>query len=56
MRVIYIHIYILVRTMLEAIISFLPTSGGGAIGALDWTKKERQALAEQVYNVYIDKC
>jgi len=32
--------------MLEAIISFLPTAGGGAIGALDWTKAERQALAK----------
>jgi ubiquitin-conjugating enzyme E2 J1 len=35
-----------VRTMLEAIISFLPTEGQGAIGALDWTPRERKKLAE----------
>eukprot|EP01041_Mallomonas_annulata_P009364 gene9364-19420_t len=34
-----------VRTMLEAIISFLPTEGAGAIGALDWTPEERRRLA-----------
>ena len=34
-----------VRTMLEAIISFLPTEGAGAIGALDWSPKERKDLA-----------
>jgi hypothetical protein len=38
-----------VRTMLEAIISFLPTEGGGAIGALDWTPRERRRLAEEVH-------
>ena len=37
-----------VRTMLEAIISFLPTEGQGAIGALDWTPRERRQLAEEV--------
>lgn len=36
-----------VRTMLEAIISFLPSEGGGAIGALDWTPSERKKLAEE---------
>lgn len=34
--------------MLEAIISFLPSEGAGAIGALDWSKAEREALAVQV--------
>eukprot|EP00597_Dinobryon_sp_UTEXLB2267_P006539 CAMPEP_0170065066 /NCGR_PEP_ID=MMETSP0019_2-20121128/5297_1 /TAXON_ID=98059 /ORGANISM="Dinobryon sp., Strain UTEXLB2267" /LENGTH=289 /DNA_ID=CAMNT_0010271851 /DNA_START=57 /DNA_END=926 /DNA_ORIENTATION=- len=34
-----------VRTMLEAIISFLPSEGAGAIGALDWTPEERKKLA-----------
>lgn len=34
-----------VRTMLEAIISFMPTEGAGAIGALDWTAEERKKLA-----------
>jgi hypothetical protein len=36
-----------VRTMLEAIISFMPTEGAGAIGALDWSKKERQICARE---------
>ena len=37
-----------VRTMLEAIISFFPSEGGGAIGALEWTREERQRLAREV--------
>lgn len=37
-----------VRTILEALISFLPTEGNGAIGALDWTPEERQRLAREV--------
>lgn len=37
-----------VRTMLEAIISFLPSEGAGAIGALDWTAEERKKLAKEV--------
>ncbi len=41
----YPHI---VRTMLEAIISFFPSEGAGAIGALDWTKEERKKLAIEV--------
>ena len=32
--------------ILEALISFLPTPADGAIGALDWTKEERQRLAK----------
>ena len=31
--------------MLEAIISFLPTEGNGAIGALDWSSEERKRFA-----------
>lgn len=38
--------------MLEAIISFLPSEGAGAIGALDWTKDERQRLAKEVSYIY----
>lgn len=34
--------------MLEAIISFMPTEGVGAIGALDWTAEERKRLAVEV--------
>ncbi|RYH15797.1 hypothetical protein EON65_31120 [archaeon] len=37
-----------VRTMLEALISFLPSEGAGAIGALDWSVSERQRLAREV--------
>jgi len=33
-----------IRTILEALIAFFPTKGDGAIGALDWTKEERQKL------------
>jgi len=36
-----------VRTMLEAIISFMPSEGAGAIGALEWTKEERQKCARE---------
>jgi hypothetical protein len=37
--------------MLEALISFLPTEGAGAIGALDWTAEERVKLAKEVSNI-----
>ena len=45
-------VYIGVRTMLEAIISFMPSEGNGAIGALDWSKAERQRLAKEVITAY----
>ena len=35
-----------IRLILEALISFLPTPADGAIGALDWTSKERKRLAK----------
>jgi hypothetical protein len=47
-----IYIYI-VRTMLEAIISFLPSEGGGAIGSLEYSKAERQRLAKEVRYMFI---
>jgi len=34
--------------MLEAIISFFPSEGNGAIGALDWKPEERKKLARFV--------
>lgn len=37
-----------VRTMLEAIISFLPSEGAGSIGSLEYSKAERQKLAKEV--------
>lgn len=38
----------LVRLILEALISFMPTKGEGAIGALDFSPDERRRLAKQV--------
>ena len=39
-----------IRLILEALISFLPTPADGAIGAIDWSPKERQALAKKSVN------
>jgi len=36
-----------IRLILEALISFLPTKGDGAVGALDWTSAERKRLAKE---------
>eukprot|EP00939_MAST-03C_sp_MAST-3C-sp1_P002656 g2656.t1 len=36
-----------IRTILEALISFMPTPGKGAIGALDWSSEERKKLAQK---------
>ncbi|EDO38825.1 predicted protein [Nematostella vectensis] len=36
-----------IRTVLMAIIGFMPTKGAGAIGALDYTPKERAVLARK---------
>eukprot|EP00040_Diaphanoeca_grandis_P025029 m.138226 g.138226 ORF g.138226 m.138226 type:complete len:297 (+) comp29978_c0_seq2:266-1156(+) len=36
-----------IRTMLMAVIAFLPTPGNGAIGALDYTDDERNKLASK---------
>lgn len=46
----------LVRTVLVALISFMPTKGDGAIAALDYTKPERQALAEKSRSWKCDRC
>ena len=45
-----------IRTMLEAIISFLPSEGSGAIGALDWTKEERINLAKESHTYECPTC
>lgn len=42
--------------MLEAIISFFPTEGQGAIGALDWTPKERKKLAKESHDYVCPRC
>lgn len=36
-----------IRLILEALISFFPTEGKGAIGSLDWTPRERCELAQR---------
>ena len=36
-----------IRTVMMALIGFLPTPGGGAIGSLDYTAPERRALAKR---------
>ena len=36
-----------VRTALLAIIGFMPTHGGGALGSLNYTPDERKALAKR---------
>ena len=40
-----------VRTALVALIPFMTTDGGGAIGALDWSPEERRALAARYQQV-----
>jgi len=45
-----------VRLILEALISFLPTEGNGAIAALDWTPEERKRLAQQSQEWRCSKC
>jgi len=37
----------LVRTVCMALISFFPTKGEGAIGAVDYTETERRAFAKK---------
>lgn len=38
---------VVVRTVLLALIAFMPTKGEGAIGALEYTPEERKGLAEK---------
>ena len=45
-----------VRTMLEAIISFLPTEAHGAIGGLEWSPEERRKLAEASHSFICPHC
>ena len=45
-----------VRLMLEALISFLPTEGGGALGALDYSPAERKRLAKQSVDWCCARC
>ena len=45
-----------VRTVLLAIIGFMPTKGEGAIGSLDYTPQERKALAKRLVVLLDDIC
>lgn len=45
-----------IRLILEALISFLPTPGDGAIGALDYTPEERRKLAKQSQSFSCPHC
>eukprot|EP00029_Vermamoeba_vermiformis_P004122 TRINITY_DN14651_c0_g1_i1.p1 TRINITY_DN14651_c0_g1~~TRINITY_DN14651_c0_g1_i1.p1 ORF type:complete len:340 (-),score=103.89 TRINITY_DN14651_c0_g1_i1:66-1085(-) len=44
------------RTVLIAIIAFMPTKGDGAIASLDWPKEERHKLAVRSISWKCDKC
>lgn len=45
-----------IRTVLLALISFMPTKGQGAVGALDHTPEERKNLAKQSENWTCSSC
>lgn len=45
-----------IRLILEALVSFLPTPGDGAIGALDWTSAERKRLAKKSVDYVCPTC
>jgi ubiquitin-conjugating enzyme E2 J1 len=45
-----------IRLILEALIAFLPTPADGAIGALNYTKEERQKLAKLSTDYYCPVC
>lgn len=45
-----------IRLILEALVSFLPTKGDGAIGALDWTSAERKRLAKASVDYVCPQC
>lgn len=45
-----------IRTVLLALIGFMPTPGGGAIGALDHTPEERKNLAKRSKNWKCESC
>jgi len=45
-----------IRLILEALISFLPTKGDGAIGSLDWSPHERRRLATESHKYSCPQC
>ena len=45
-----------IRTILEALISFFPTDGEGAVGALDWSARERKLLVPKSLTFFCPVC
>jgi ubiquitin-conjugating enzyme E2 J1 len=45
-----------IRTVLVALISFMPTKADGAIGAIDYSPEERRKLAKKSLSFVCDKC
>jgi len=45
-----------IRTVLVALISFMPTKGEGAIGAIDYPPEERRKFAAKSVNFICEKC
>jgi len=45
-----------IRTVLVALIGFMPTKGDGAIGSLDFPIEERKRLAKLSHDFVCDKC
>lgn len=46
-RLLILSVLFVVRTALLAIIGFMPTHGGGAIGSLDYPTEERKKLVKR---------
>jgi len=45
-----------IRTVLVALIGFMPTKGDGALGALDYTPEERKEMAKKSVTWECDRC
>jgi len=45
-----------IRTVLIALIGFMPTAGGGAVGALDYSDEERRELARKSVSWVCPQC
>ena len=43
----FIIVFILVRTVILAVMGFFPTEARGAIGGLDYSKEERRIFAKK---------
>lgn len=45
-----------IRTIMEALIAFMPQRGNGAVGSLDYSKEERQVLAKKSHSYTCPIC